>query len=45
MNKVFLIGNLTRDPERCRDDYEGCRYFDTEKYEREEKTEDKDVSG
>ena len=26
-------------PERCRDNYEGCRYFDTEKYEREEKTE------
>lgn len=28
-----------------RDNHEGCRYFDTEKYEREEKTEDKDVSG
>lgn len=25
--------------ERCRDNYEGCRYFDAEKYEREEKTE------
>lgn len=31
--------------ERCRDDHEGCRYFNTEKYEREEKTEDKNVSG
>lgn len=28
-----------RCPERCRDDHEGCRYFNTEKYEREEKTE------
>lgn len=27
------------------DDHEGCRYFDAEKYEREEKTEDKNVSG
>ena len=34
-----------RCPERCRDDHEGCRYFDVEKYEREEKTEDKNVSG
>lgn len=33
-----------RCPERCRDDHEGCRYFDSEKYEREEKTEDKNVS-
>lgn len=30
--------------ERCRDDHESCRYFDAEKYEREEKTEDKNVS-
>ena len=34
-----------RCPEQCRDNYEGCRYFDAEKYEREEKTEDKAVSG
>lgn len=31
--------------QRARDDDEGCRYFDAEKYEREEKTEDKNVSG
>ena len=31
-----------RCPERCQDDHEGCRYFDAEKYEREEKMEDRD---